>query len=45
MGERRDVYRDLVGNPEGNRQLGRHRRRWQDNMKMDLKEVGCGSVD
>ena len=40
MGERRGVYRDLVGKPEVRRPLGRHRRRWEDNIKMDLREVG-----
>ena len=35
----------LVGKPEGKRQLGRPRRRWEDNIKMDLQEVGCGGVD
>jgi hypothetical protein len=44
-GESRDVYRVLVGKPEGNRQLGRHRRRWEDNIKMGLQEVGCGGMD
>ena len=42
MGEMRGVYRVLVGKPEGKRQLGRPRRRWEDNIKMDLQEVGCG---
>ena len=44
MGERRGVYRVLVGKPEGKRPLGRPKRRWEDNIKMDLKEVGgdCG---
>jgi len=44
MGERRGVYRVLVGKPEGKRPLGRPRRRWQDNtsIKIDLQEVGCG---
>jgi hypothetical protein len=42
MGERRGVYRVLVGKPEGKRPLGRTRSRWQDNIKMDLQEVGCG---
>jgi len=42
MGERRGVYRVLVGKPEGKRPLGRPRRRWWDNVKMDLKEVGYG---
>jgi len=45
MGERRDVYRFLVGKPQGKRPLGRPRRRWEDNIKMDLQEVGCGSMD
>ena len=39
MGERRDVHRVLVGKPEGKRPLGRPRRRWEDNIKMDLQEV------
>jgi hypothetical protein len=43
MGERRGVYRALVGNPEGRRPLGRPRRRWEDNIKMDLREVGWGA--
>jgi len=43
--ERRGVYRVLVGKPEGKRPLGRPRRRWEDNIKMDLQEVGCGSMD
>jgi len=45
MRNRRGVYRVLVGKPEGNRQLGRPRRRYEDNIKMDLQEVGCGGVD
>jgi hypothetical protein len=45
MGERRDVYRVLVGKPEGRRPLGRPRRRWEDNIRMDLREMGCGCVD
>ena len=45
MGERRGVYRVLVGKPEGKRSLGRPRRRWEDNIKMDLQEVGCGVMD
>jgi hypothetical protein len=40
MGEGRGVYRVLVGKPEGKKQLGRPRRRWEDNIKADLKEVG-----
>jgi len=43
--ERRGVYRVLVGKPEGKRPLGRPRRRWEDNIKMDLQEVGCGGMD
>jgi hypothetical protein len=43
--KRRDVYMVLVGKPDGKRQLGRTRRRWEDNIKMDLQEVGCGGVD
>jgi len=45
MGEGRVVYRVLVGKPEGRRPLGRPRRRWEDNIRMDLREVGCGCVD
>jgi hypothetical protein len=45
MGEKRGVHRALVGKPEGKRQLGRPRRRWEDNIKMDLQEVGCGGMD
>ena len=45
MGERRGVHRVLVGKPEGKRQLGRLRHRWEDNIKMDLQEVGSGGVD
>ena len=41
-GEERDVYRVLVGKSEGRRPLGRSRRRWEDNIKMDLQEVECG---
>ena len=43
MGEKR--IRVLVGKPEGKRTLGRSRRRWEDNIKIDLREVGCGSMD
>jgi hypothetical protein len=39
------VYRVLVGKPEGKRPLERFRRRWDDNIKMGLQEVGCGSMD
>jgi len=45
MGERRSVYRVLVGKHEGKRPLGRPRHRWEDNIKMDLQEVGCGGMD
>jgi hypothetical protein len=43
--EGRGVYRVLVGKPEGKRPLGRPRCRWEDNIKMDLKKVGCGGMD
>jgi hypothetical protein len=43
MGERRGAYRILVGRPEGRRPLDRPRHRWEDNIKMDLKEVGWGA--
>jgi hypothetical protein len=45
MGEKRNAYRILVGRPEGKRPLGRPRRRWVDNIKMDLRETGWGGVD
>jgi 3-oxoacyl-ACP reductase-like protein len=45
MGERRGIYRVLVGKPEGKGPLGRPRGRWEDNIKMDLQEVGCGDLD
>jgi hypothetical protein len=44
MGEEREVYRVLVGKPEGRRSMGRPRRRWVDNIRLDLQEVGCGYV-
>ena len=44
MEERRSAYRILVGNPYGKRPLGRPKRRWQDNIKMGLQEVGCGGM-
>jgi len=44
-GDRRGVYRVLMRKPEGKRPLARPRRRWQDNIKMDLQEVGCGVMD
>jgi hypothetical protein len=40
MGENRNAYKILVGNPEGKRPLGRSRRRWVDNIKIDLREIG-----
>jgi hypothetical protein len=45
VGEARGVYRVLVGKPEGKGPLERHRCRWEDNIKMDLQEVGCGGMD
>ena len=45
MGEERGVYRVLVGKPEGRRPLRRPRRRWVDNIRMDLQEVGCGYMN
>jgi len=45
IGEERVVYRVLVGKPEGRRPLGRPRRRWVDNIRTDLQEVGCGYMD
>jgi hypothetical protein len=45
MGEERNVYRVLMGKSERNRPLGRPRRRWEDGIRMDLREIGCGSVD
>jgi len=44
MGQRRGVYRVLVGKPDGKRPLGIPRRRWEDNIKMDLQKVGCGGM-
>jgi hypothetical protein len=44
-GERRGVCRVLVGKSEGNRPMGRLRSRWDDNIKMDLQEVGCGDTE
>ena len=41
-GERRGIYRILVGKPEGKRPIGRPRRKWEDNIKMNLQVVGCG---
>ena len=45
MGKWRGVYRVLVGRPEGKRLLGRLMHRWEDNIKMNLQEVGCGGMD
>jgi len=45
IGERRGIYRDLVGKPGGKSPLGRPRCIWEDNIKMDLQEVGCGGMD
>ena len=45
MGEERGAYRVLVGKPKGKRPLGRPRRRWEDNIKMELQKVGCGDMD
>jgi hypothetical protein len=45
MGEERKLYKVLVGNPERKRPLGRPRRRWEDGIRMDLREIGLGSVD
>jgi hypothetical protein len=45
MSEEREVYKVLVGKPEGNRLLGRPRHRWVDNIRMALQEVGCGYME
>jgi hypothetical protein len=45
MGEERKLYKILVGNPEGKRPLGRPMRRWEDGLRMDLREIGLGGVD
>jgi hypothetical protein len=45
MREDRKVYKVLMGKPEGKRPLGRPRRRWEDGITMDLREIGLGSVD
>jgi len=45
MGERRGVYRVLVGKPEGKRPLGRPRRKWEDNIKMNIQELECEIMD
>jgi hypothetical protein len=45
MGKKRNAYRILVGKPEGKRPLGRSRRRWEDIIKMELREIGWGIMD
>jgi hypothetical protein len=45
MGERRDAYRILMGKPEGRGPLGILRHRWNDNIKMGFRELGCGRMD
>ena len=45
MKERRGIYRVLVGKPGGKRPLGRPRPKWEDNIKIELREVGCGGMD
>ena len=45
MGESRSLYRVLEGKPEGKKPLGRRRRKWEDNSKIDLQEVGCEGMD
>jgi hypothetical protein len=45
MGQKRNAYSILVGKPEGKRSLGRPRRRWMDNIKMDLREIGWDGID
>jgi hypothetical protein len=45
MGEERKVYKVLVGKPEGKRPLGRPRSRWEDGIRMDVREIGGGSID
>jgi hypothetical protein len=45
MGEEKNLYKVLVGKPEGKRPLGRPRRRWEDGIRMDLRETGLGGVD
>jgi hypothetical protein len=45
MGEGRDIYRVFVGSPEGKRPLGRPGRRWEDNIKMDLREIGIDGAN
>jgi hypothetical protein len=45
IGEQRGMYRVCVGKPKGKRPVGRPRHRWEDNIKIDLQEVGCGGMD
>jgi hypothetical protein len=45
MGEKINAYRIMVGKPEGKRPLGRPRRRWDDNIRMDVREIGWGGMD
>jgi hypothetical protein len=45
MGEMRNAYKILVGRPEGKRPIGKPRSRWEDNIKMDLREIGFGGVN
>jgi hypothetical protein len=45
MGEKRNAYRILVGKPEGKKPLGRPRCRWEDNIRMDLREIGWGGIN
>jgi hypothetical protein len=45
MGDKRNAYKILVGKPEGKKPVRRHRHRWVDNIKMDLREVGWGGMD
>jgi hypothetical protein len=45
LGRRRNAYRVLVGNSEGNRQLGRPNSRWEENIKLNFKEIACGGLD
>jgi hypothetical protein len=44
-GEKRGIYRILVGKPEGKRPFGRTKRRWEDNIEMDLQDAGCVDID
>jgi hypothetical protein len=44
-GKEKGVYKVLVGKPEGQRPLGRPRHKWEDNIRMDIQEVGCGGMD